>query len=257
MQQVVGGPSRPSAAQRGRLGPAAGYADFRGPDTIDPAKVSATALGGMSLKDGIKNGHVFVMDYRRILEVGCTEANFSSSPLAAFFTASKSFADMLPLAIQLFKGGPVYTPSDTEGNHWLCAKIFCQNCCSVVQDAVFHNLGMHWVNEAVYVAARRHFSTRHPLMQIMSPHAWGTININETTRSNLKSGGDGPLAVRNLGIDIGYKKVCAKAWQEFSWDHFDVPEDIKRRGCDELQHYSYKDDATKVYAMEMQYAKRG
>ena len=92
-------------------------------------------------------------------------------------------------------------------------------------------------------------------MQIMSPHAWGTININETTRANLKSGGDGPLAVRNLGIDIGYKKVCAKAWQDFSWDHFDVAEDIKRRGCDELQHYSYKEDATKVYAMEMQYAK--
>ena len=137
------------------------------------------------------------------------------------------------------------------------AKIFCQNSCSVAQDAVFHNLGMHWVNEAVYVAARRNFSTRHPLMQIMLPHAWGTININETTRANLRSGGDGPLAVRNLGIDIGYKKVCAKAWQEFSWDHFDVPEDIKRRGCDELQHYSYKEDATKVYAMEMQYAKRG
>ena len=30
---------------------------------------------------------------------------------------------------------------------------------------------------------------------------------------------------------------------------------IKRRRCDELQHYSYKEDATTVYVMEMQYAK--
>ena len=97
-------------------------ADFKRPDTIDPSKVSAAALGGMTLKDGIRKGHIFVMDYRRILEVGCTDANYCSSPLAAFFTAAKSFTDMVPLAIQLFKGGPIYTPSDTAGNHWLARR---------------------------------------------------------------------------------------------------------------------------------------
>ena len=237
----------PTLFRRGEL------ADF----TADRLNASQLSLpDGMDLESAIDNGHVFVIDYRSYLECGATRENCAAAPLVAFFTTQRSLLDMEPVAVQLFAGGPVYTPLDAAGNQWLMAKMFCQCANGNLQDAVFHNMRTHWVPEAVYVACKRQLSERHPIMQVVQPHAWGLININNVTRSNLRLGAKGPLAARSLGLDGGYKAVCARAWAQFSWDDLDVCKDISQRGVYGLADYAWKDDATELWALELEYAQR-
>lgn len=233
-------------------------ADF----TTDEKGLKASMLpptlpDGSTLEHGVQNGHVFILDYRKELEVGRSTENFIASPLVVFFTATHSVLDFIPLAIQLVPNGPVYTPADDAGgkNQWLMAKMKCQNAMVSLQDSVYHNLHVHWINEAAYVSARRQLSERHPILQIMMPHAWGTININEVTRGNLAKGAKGPLAARNLGLDGGYKKVCVQAWSKHTWDMYDVRRDLQRRGVEQLKQFPYNEDAPKIYDLEMAYAR--
>src|SRR5437868_8056587 len=103
--------------------------------------------------------------------------------------------------------------------------------------------------ETVAVAMHRQLSVAHPLHQLLVPHCRFTMAINHAARTKMLAP-DGVIAeTMSVGRE-GALELCAKAWKTWSFEQYDLRNDLKSRGVDDpilLPGYHYRDDALKVW----------
>ena len=110
-------------------------------------------------------------------------------------------------------------------------------------------LRTHLVMETIAVAMHRQLSDAHPLHQLLAPHCRFTMAINHAARTKMLAPG-GPIdETMSVGAE-GALRLCAKAWQSWSFRQYDLRRDLISRGVDDpklLPGYHYRDDALKVW----------
>ena len=113
---------------------------------------------------------------------------------------------------------------------------------------VTHLLRTHLCMEPVAMATYRNLPSLHPVYKLLLPHIRGVNAINTLGRDQLIS--PGGAADRVLAIGAGGHIALMKKWYKtMTWDMFDIPNLLKKRGVDDpekLPGFHYREDATPI-----------
>uniref|UniRef100_A0A8C7I0B5 Hydroperoxide isomerase ALOXE3 n=1 Tax=Oncorhynchus kisutch TaxID=8019 RepID=A0A8C7I0B5_ONCKI len=205
---------------------------------------------GSSLATEMKEGNIFLCDYKRLEGVPTRVVNGKPLPLtAALCLFYKNPEDkLLPIAIQLeqqpSQQNPIFLPSDSE-HDWLLAKIFVRNADFSEFQISYHLLGTHLLAEAFTMATFRSLPIMHPLHKLLIPHFRYTLQINLLARKRLISP-DGPLANGAMGLK-GLKELLKRAQSEITYSSLCLPENIVARGLESIPNFYYREDGLKLW----------
>jgi arachidonate 15-lipoxygenase len=159
---------------------------------------------------------------------------------------------LMPLAIQLRPRGapgqnPVFTP--TDGRAWLMARTHAQCADAHVHEATVHLLETHLVGEAIAMSMYRELHLDHPLRQLLEPHYFGNLAINDVARNNLLSK-TGPIQRAMAAGVAGSYHAARIAYHGWSFKRASLRTNLQERGvlCEErLPRYYYRADALRVH----------
>jgi len=188
---------------------------------------------GKSLTNEMKEGHVYIVDYKVLEGITVTATEEASShtaqPLGLFYV--KSSGDLVPIAIQLFQQpsntNPIWTPNDSQYD-WLLAKMWLRHADYQVQQASINLLKTQM--EAFAVAMRRQLPSIHPIFQLLFPHLNTIVEANAVTREMFK-------------IQVDHLKLLHKMYKAFKFGMLSLPEILKERGVDngdKLPNFYYR-----------------
>ncbi len=211
--------------------------------------VAPLLAGGLDLASLRDAGRLYLLDLSILEQVPVVPGRFLCTPMCLFYVDGRS--RLMPLAIQLGPSpdaGPIFTPDDDPWL-WRTVKTHVQCADAQVQECASHLLRTHLVMETVAVAMHRQLSVAHPLHQLLAPHCRFTMAINHAARTRMLAPG-GPIAeTMSVGRE-GALDLCAKAWETWSFEQYDLRGDLKARGVDNpdlLPAYHYRDDALKIW----------
>ncbi|MBI3268131.1 MAG: hypothetical protein HYZ53_03850 [Planctomycetes bacterium] len=216
---------------------------------VTDADVRGLLPAGATLASEAERGRLYFLDYR-ILE-GLPVKPGCYLPAAMCLLRVDEVGRLLPIAVQLGQtpaAGPIFTPKDPPWL-WLAAKTYVQ-----VADASYHEMASHLqrthlVMEVFWVAARRRLSERHPVHELLAPHFWFTLVINNAARTQLLVPG-GPIDKTMAPGYDGCVELVKRAFAQWTFERFDLRADLRARGVDDvgtLPGYHYRDDALRVW----------
>lgn len=215
---------------------------------VTPAHWSRAFTTG-SLAEALDAGRLFALDYTALHGAPCNRYLDRQKYLfGARALFSSHTGPLLPLAIQLSPGDPVYTPAD--GAAWAMAR-YCLNVADANIHETMEHLGRtHMVIEAVAVALRRNVADAHPLRRLLEPHIAGTFAINESAKTSLIAPEGVIDRVFSARIDVAASLVRL-ALDDFSLQDRAPSRELRDRGVDDretLPEYPYRDDVAPLYA---------
>ncbi|CAN9510321.1 unnamed protein product [Ophioblennius macclurei] len=209
-------------------------------------------LSGQScLADEMKNGNIFLCDYKQLDGLQTNMINgkkqYLTAPLVLFH---KTPDDKLkPIAIQLKQtpadDNPIFFPTDAEYD-WLMAKIFVRSADFTEHQLNVHLLRTHLLAEVFSVSLLRNMPMVHPLYKLLVPHTRYTLQINHLARLLLiskngvftqfaASGGEGMFTLLKRSLaSMTYTSLC-------------IPDDIAERGLESVPNFYYRDDGLRVW----------
>lgn len=209
----------------------------------------------------IQSGRLYLADYSDLSFVQggkyLNRQKYLPAPVALFYwstdhmgaslkqlTGYSGQGELLPIAIQIKSGGPIYTPYNVGPIDWLIAKL-----CVQVADANQHEMSSHLclthlVMEAFGIATARHLAENHPLGVLLRPHFRFMMDQNNLgMRVLINKGG---LVDKLLAGTIEESWTIIKhAYEGWSFKEFAFPTELKNRHMDDsdlLPHYPYRDD---------------
>ena len=232
-----------------------------------PFKVGtkSTKIPGYSVTygDAVKQGKLYYTDYSDMsFAKGIPDLKYLPTPKAIFFWSTQhshaiakqligfpGHGQLLPLAIQVKKDDPIYTPTGSDPNDWLLAKF-----CVQIADANNHQLGphlthTHFVMEPFAIATGRQLAENHPLGLLLRPHFRFLLVNNEAGRTSLIVPG-GPIDKLFGGTLEESLKIVTNEYKSWSLKSFSFLQHIKNRGLDDeetLPHYPYRDDGKLIW----------
>ncbi|SPQ97668.1 Lipoxygenase domain-containing protein [Plasmodiophora brassicae] len=159
-------------------------------------------LHGKNIHSEIASGKFCYLDYNPMLaefvdvlnkERAAKKPGMSDRYLAApfcLFYYVDAVRTIVPVAIQLKKGGKTYYPtaaddSDVAKNEWILAKIWVNAADAQIHQLVTHFMSKHMITEAFALATHRALSPAHPLMRLLKPNLLSTMAINALARQRL------------------------------------------------------------------------
>ncbi|XP_065143063.1 hydroperoxide isomerase ALOXE3 isoform X1 [Paramisgurnus dabryanus] len=209
-------------------------------------------LGGeTSLTLEMKNGNIFLCDYRRLVDLPTRVINGVQQHIAAplCLLYKNQVGKLLPIAIQLkqqvSEGNPVFLPSDCELD-WLLAKLYVRNADCLEHQASFYYLRSHLLAEVFTVALLRNLPAVHPIYKLLIPHTRYTFQINALIRDRLL----GPEGLVTQNTSIGGEGMCdlmKKAFTELTYKSLCLPDDISDRGLESIPNFFYREDGLKLW----------
>jgi len=251
-------------------------------------KISASELDHLINEAGIADaakldqaGPVqYVANYRRYLDA-CTvtpSAYYLAKPLV-FFTVNER-QELMPVAIQLERGGELFTPDMKNAeNAWLLAKMQTNCAGQSLHDVGFHQLLTHQVCAMVSIAlfseevfnphtephSKEPFQ-QHPVFKLLRPHVVKTVEFQQTIYNREYDPSakafpatrevNGSPGVYNIGFiydlifscgRIGNYQLQDKMYYDqdrFRFLNLALPVDAKRRGVEQTPFsYAYQHDA--------------
>ena len=114
---------------------------------------------------------------------------------------------------------------------------------------ITHLLRTHLCMEPVALATYRNLPSLHPVYKLLLPHIRGVNAINTLGRDRLIS--PGGSADKTLAIGgAGHIALMKKWYKSMTWDMFDIPNLLKKRGVDDpekLPGFHYREDATRLW----------
>jgi arachidonate 15-lipoxygenase len=196
-------------------------------------------------------------------------------PLAFFWWRSTGISDrgkLVPIAIQLdantnpiatqpdsikkdltptvhnyrVSSNKVYTPFEKNPLDWLFAKF-----CVQIADANHHEMSTHlcrthFVMSPFAVATARQLAENHPLSILLKPHFLFMLANNHLGQKGLINSG-GPVDRLLAGNLAESMELVKDAYEGWNINDFALPEEIKKRGMEQLPHYPYRDDGMLVW----------
>ncbi|KAM6941507.1 polyunsaturated fatty acid lipoxygenase ALOX15B-like isoform 1-T1 [Lycodopsis pacificus] len=217
-----------------------------------PVSDDMVSLSGQrSLADEMKEGNIFLCDYKHLDGLKTNIINGKKQYLMAPLVLLHKTPDdqLMPIAIQLKQtpadDNPIFFPTDSEYD-WLTAKIFVRSADFNEHQLNVHLLRTHLLAEVFAVSLLRNVPMVHPLYKLLVPHTRYTLQINNLARKNLisktgvftkfaASGGEGvkTLLKRSLS-SVTYRSLC-------------IPDDILDRGLEDVPNFYYRDDGIKLW----------
>uniref|UniRef100_A0A673I173 Hydroperoxide isomerase ALOXE3-like n=1 Tax=Sinocyclocheilus rhinocerous TaxID=307959 RepID=A0A673I173_9TELE len=204
---------------------------------------------GTSLTLEMKQGNIFLCDYKRLADLPTQFINgkqqYVAAPLCLLY--KNQVGKLLPIAIQLqqqaSEDNPVFLPSDSEYD-WLLAKLYVRNADCLEHQASFY-LRTH-LAETFTVSLMRNLPAAHPIHKLLVPHTRYTLQINTLIRNRLI----GPVGAvtQNTSIgDEGMTNLIKKALSDLTYSSLCLPEDISGRGLESIPNFFYRDDGLRLW----------
>jgi arachidonate 15-lipoxygenase len=165
--------------------------------------------------------------------------------------SSSPLPELMPLAIQTRKDGPVTMPGD--GAEWEFAKLQVQVADVNLHEMGYHLWGTHFSMEAFAVAAARSLAITHPLRELLRRHFHGLLWINQYgLRHLINTGGDPRRPVQDFLAPSfsGSIETMRKSRDGWSIAKKALARDLRERGLDvahSLTEYPYRDDGRLVW----------
>ncbi|KAL3999930.1 hypothetical protein ACER0C_007701 [Sarotherodon galilaeus] len=206
--------------------------------------------GQHSLADEMKNGNIFLCDYKILDGVQTNTINGKKQYLMAPLVLLQNIQDhdntnttrMMPIAIQLkqkpAEDNPIFFPTDSEYD-WLMAKIFVRSAEFNLSELSSHLLRTHLLAEVFTMSLERNLPMVHPLYKLLIPHTRYTLQINYLARDLLlsetgsftkftASGGKGAITILQRSLaSLTYSSLC-------------IYDDIAERGLNDVPHFYYR-----------------
>uniref|UniRef100_A0A671X1P7 Lipoxygenase domain-containing protein n=1 Tax=Sparus aurata TaxID=8175 RepID=A0A671X1P7_SPAAU len=207
--------------------------------------------GQSSLKEEMKKGNIFLVDYKLLDGVKTNTINgkkqYLMAPLVLLHKTPED--ELMPIAIQLKQtpadDNPIFFPTDSEYD-WLMAKIFVRSADWNMHQLNAHLLRAHLLPEVFTVSLLRNVPMVHPLYKLLIPHTRYTLQINHMARDRLISedgvfkeiaacGGEGMIEIlRRFMSSMTYSSLCIK-------------DDIAKRGLEDVPNFYYRDDGLRLW----------
>jgi Lipoxygenase len=153
-------------------------------------------------------------------------------------------ARLMPLAIRLRPGGPVFTPRSPHTT-WLLARMHAQAADGCVHEGIHHLLETHLVNEAVAICLNRWIHPDHPIQQLLGPHYQGNLAINHIARHDLLAPG-GPIDLTMAAGVAGTMEAARIYYKSWRFDAASLDQDLAARGLFDVPDFYYRDDARPI-----------
>ncbi|XP_036444291.1 polyunsaturated fatty acid lipoxygenase ALOX15B-like isoform X2 [Colossoma macropomum] len=219
------------------------------PVTDDMVKSS---LGRRHLDSEMKEGNIFLCDYKRLSGFEGNMINDRrqslTAPLCLLYSTPKG--NLIPLAIQLYQEpseeNPIFLPTDSKWD-WLLAKTFVRSAEFHEHELNFHLLRTHLLAEVFSLATLRNLPSAHPLFKLLMPHTRYTFHINIMARHLLISE-DGIFKRHTaIGRDDAVNTFLPRAVSSLTYSSLCLPDNIKERGLENIPNYYYRDDGLKFW----------
>lgn len=220
------------------------------------------ALGaGHRLDAALSEGRLFLCDYAMFdgIPTGTYPPQaadgirkFLQAPLALFCATPTARGGLAPVAIQCEQrpgpDNPIYTPAD--GARWAFAKALVQIADANLEGITVHFGYCHMLIERFVLAARRHLSPQHPLLQLLAPHFEFTLAANQHAASSLvvPNGTQDRILSPTLPATLS---VLRDGVRSIELADLDPTVDFARRGThsrDALPAYPFRDDGLETWA---------
>ncbi|XP_062813358.1 arachidonate 12-lipoxygenase, 12R-type [Anolis carolinensis] len=204
-----------------------------------------------SLQEEMKNGNIFIVDYKILDGIPTCEIEgkpqYITAPLCMFHLNSKG--QMMPLAIQLQQtpgaANPIFLPTDRKWD-WTLAKIWVRLANFHVHEVNTHLLEAHFMAEVYAMATLRHLPMCHPIFKLLIPHTRYIFHINTLARTSLLKAGGLLDTSTSTGRD-GMLQLLARGTQTVKYSSLCLPDDLKERGVTEVPNYYYKEDGMRIW----------
>uniref|UniRef100_A0A673I115 Hydroperoxide isomerase ALOXE3-like n=1 Tax=Sinocyclocheilus rhinocerous TaxID=307959 RepID=A0A673I115_9TELE len=216
---------------------------------------------GTSLTLEMKQGNIFLCDYKRLADLPTQFINgkqqYVAAPLCLLY--KNQVGKLLPIAIQLqqqaSEDNPVFLPSDSEYD-WLLAKLYVRNADCLEHQASFYLrthlaetftvLKIRVVSVSIYCLLWLDFFLIHLQKHIwlLVPHTRYTLQINTLIRNRLI----GPVGANTSIGDEGMTNLIKKALSDLTYSSLCLPEDISGRGLESIPNFFYRDDGLRLWS---------
>ncbi|XP_027138934.1 hydroperoxide isomerase ALOXE3 [Larimichthys crocea] len=208
--------------------------------------------GQCSLEDEMKEGNIFLCDYKRLDGVEPNvideKKQYLMAPLVLLHKTPND--KLMPIAIQLKQtpadDNPIFLPTD-ECN-WLMAKMFVRSADFHEHQYNVHLLRTHLLAEVFAVSLLRNVPMVHPLYKLLKLHTRYTMHINVLARLRLISEG-GLLSEISACSREGMVAFLKKSLSTMTYSSLCIPEDIAERGVEAVPNFYYRDDGLRLWAI--------
>uniref|UniRef100_A0A3Q1INM4 Uncharacterized protein n=1 Tax=Anabas testudineus TaxID=64144 RepID=A0A3Q1INM4_ANATE len=201
-------------------------------------------LHGRSLADEMKNGNIFLCDYKNLDGLQPNIVNGKEQYLMAPLVLLHKTPDdkLMPIAIQLKQtpadDNPIFVPTDSVYD-WLLAKTFVRSADFSEHQLSSHLLRTHLLAEVFAVSLLRNIPMIHPLYKLLIPHTRYTLQINILARNLLIS--------ENGAFTTAMITILERALSSLTYKSLCIPDDIADCGLESVPSFYYRDDGLKLW----------
>ena len=225
--------------------------------------VPGYALEDKTLQNALEEGYLFEVTCDELMNVphGGGFSKMLTGTQQTWYTVladcllyQRSDGKLVPVLIRLEnrndrEPATWWTPPDPEitdlndPKHlaWLFAKMWFRNADMNCYALCTHFAQSHATNEVFGVAAYRNLSNAHPIFRLLQPHIQGIIPVNVQARAVLVNPGKNAFALF-LSAGDNIRIVFHNHYKNFSYEDLVLPEDVKKRGVQDIPEYLYRDD---------------
>ncbi|KAE8300256.1 Hydroperoxide isomerase ALOXE3 [Larimichthys crocea] len=203
-----------------------------------------------SLEDEMKEGNIFLCDYKCLDEVELQEIDGKKQYLMAPLVLLHKIPDnkLMPIAIQLKQtpadDNPIFLPTDECD--WLMAKMFVRSANFHEHEYSVHLLRTHLLAEVFAVSLLRNVPMVHPLYKLLKLHTRYTLQINVLARLHLISEG-GVLSENSACNREGMITILKRSMSTMTYSSLCIPDDIAERGLGAVPNFYYRDDGLRLW----------
>eukprot|EP00697_Spironema_sp_BW2_P001150 gnl/Spiro4/11557_TR6102_c0_g1_i1.p1 gnl/Spiro4/11557_TR6102_c0_g1~~gnl/Spiro4/11557_TR6102_c0_g1_i1.p1 ORF type:complete len:879 (+),score=138.22 gnl/Spiro4/11557_TR6102_c0_g1_i1:94-2730(+) len=149
-----------------------------------------------------------------------------------------------------------HATSTSLANRWLLAKMIAQCADATCHLAIHHLARTHFLAEPFVLATHRQLPRSHPVFQLLVPHLYQTLAINNFGRQVMVAYPDGIVeGVAAMGARP-FVRLMLRSYRELDFASEALPANLRARGVDsssKLRYYPYRDDASLVWDSVQRY----
>jgi len=241
------------------------------------ANVPEYALEGKSIQEVIEEGHLFEITGDDLIDIphgGSRSKSLMGTQhiwyvvLADCLLYQRNDEKLVPVQIRLEnrndgEAATFWAPPDpelTDPNHpknlaWLYAKMWFKCADTNIQIFCKHFARGHATNEAFAMAIYRNLPNAHPMFRVLQPHIMGIIPIDVQARNVLINPGQNALSTFLSAGDY-LMNMFSNHYKGFNYQDLILPEEIKRRGVEDIPGYFFRDDIMSYWDILGRYIRR-